>query len=145
MEVNSVGAAAGSASQAANRFAELDSAEFIRVLITELQNQDPLQPQDTQALIEQLSGLRNIESQTQLSEQLGELVLQNQVAAAGNMIGKLVQGIDSTNSQASGLVVSVRVKGDQVVLELDNGRSMEMSQVTGIAAGPAESATAAAG
>ena len=138
-------ATATQAGAGVNRFSELSSEQFIQIMIQELQNQDPLQPQDTQALIEQLSGLRNIESQTQLSEQLRELVLQNQVAAAGNMIGKRVQGIDSTTSQASGRGVSVRVKGDQVVLELDNGRSMEMSQVTEIAAGPVESTTAAVG
>jgi len=132
MSVGSVGASAA-ANVGTNRgFAELDSSEFIRILVTELQNQDPLDPQDTTALLEQLSSLRNIESQSDLQDQLKDLVKQNEVAAASNMIGKLVQGVDTTNANATGLVVSVRVTEDGVLLELDNGRSMEMGQVIGI-------------
>lgn len=116
-----------------NKFAEMSSEEFVNVLITELQNQDPLNPQDTGALLEQISSLRNIESQTTLAEQLESLVTQNQVASAGNLIGKLVEGLDTLNTNTTGLVTSVRVTDEGVFLELDNGRSMKMDQVTGIA------------
>ncbi len=113
-------------------FAELSSEQFMNVLITELQNQDPLDPQDTTALLEQLSSLRSIESQSNLQERLADLVKQNEVSAASNMIGKLVQGVDSTNSNTVGLVTSVRVTNEGVFLELDNGRTMSMNQVAAI-------------
>jgi flagellar basal-body rod modification protein FlgD len=129
MEVSATGSVGVSSS---NKFAEMSSEEFINVLITELQNQDPLNPQDTNALLEQISSLRNIESQMSLSENLEALVTQNQVASAGNMIGKLVEGIDTLNANTVGLVTSVRVTSDGVFLELDNGRAMSMDQVTGI-------------
>ena len=130
MSVGSIGA---SAIAGTNRgFAELSSEEFMSILISELKNQDPLDPQDTTALLEQLSSLRSIESQTSLQEDLADLVEQNQVASASNLIGKIVQGVDTTNTNATGLVVSVRVTDDGVFLELDNGRSMSMSQVTAI-------------
>lgn len=129
MEVSAAGSVGVSSN---NKFAEMSSEEFVNVLITELQNQDPLNPQDTGALLEQISSLRNIESQMSLSENLEALVTQNQVASAGNLIGKLVQGIDTLNANTIGLVTSVRVTSDGVFLELDNGRSMSMDQVTGI-------------
>ncbi len=135
-----VGSATSALTGPSNGFAELDSSEFIQILIQELQNQDPFNPQDSAALLEQLSSLRNIESQTSLNDQLEGLVKQNQVAAAGNMIGKLVQGIDTLNSNSTGLVTSVRVTDEGVFLELDNGRSMSMSQVTGIAELPPNTA-----
>ncbi len=129
----SVGSIDASSITGTNRgFAELSSEEFIKVLVTELQNQDPLDPQDTTALLEQLSSLRNIESQTSLQDELADLVKQNQVSAAGNMIGKVVQGIDTTNTNATGIVTSVRVTSEGVFLELDNGRTMSMNQVTAI-------------
>jgi len=131
MDINATGNV--SASLGSNKFAEMSSEEFINILITELQNQDPLNPQDTGALLEQISSLRNIESQTSLSDQLESLVTQNQVATAGNMIGKLVEGVDTLNTNTTGLVTSVRVTEEGVFLELDNGRSMAMKQVTGIA------------
>jgi len=45
-----------------NRFSELKSEDFIRIIFTELANQDPLQPNDTGALLDQLNSIRDIES-----------------------------------------------------------------------------------
>jgi flagellar basal-body rod modification protein FlgD len=131
MSVGSIGASASSVG-ASQGFADLSSEQFMDILISELQNQDPLDPQDTTKLLEQLSSLRTIESQTGLQDKLENLVKQNQVSAASNLIGKVVQGVDSTHSRSAGRVVSVRVTQDGVFLELDNGRSMQMSQVTAI-------------
>jgi len=131
MEVNS--ATDSSPIPRSNAFAQLDSSEFIQVMISELQNQDPFQPQDSSKLLEQMSSLRNIESQMTLQDQLQNLVQQNQVASAGNLIGKLVQGLSADGENVQGLVNSVRVTDDGVFLELDTGRSLKMSQVTAIA------------
>lgn len=132
--------AAGAISNAANvvsttagGFADMTSEQFIKVMIQELAHQDPFEPQDSQALLEQLSSLRNIESQLALEEQLGALVLQNQIAAAGGLIGKLVAGTDSGFDQIQGVVTSVRVQDDAVWLELDTGKTMAMNSVTEIA------------
>ena len=116
-----------------NRFADLSSEEFMRVLFTELQNQDPLKPQDSSKMLEQLSSLRNIESQLTLQRDLKALVTQNQIASAGNLIGKLVQGLDDANNQVIGQVTAVRVEGEDVLLQLDTGQQLNMRRVTAIA------------
>ncbi len=131
MDVSSIGN--GAVATGVDRFAEMSSEDFIKVLFTELQNQDPLAPNDSGALIEQLSGLRNIESQLALQDELKSLVSANQVASAGNLIGKTVAGIDGFNNQVTGVVTSVRVTDDVVTLELDNGVALDMDRVTHIA------------
>lgn len=144
MDTPTIGSTTQSSSQQSvggNKFADLSSNEFMKVLLSELKNQDPMKPQDTTALMEQLSSLRNIESQTTLQNQLKNLVTQNQLAGAGNMIGKMVTGLSEGNDRISGLVSSVRVKEDQVLLELDNGQQLPMSRVTGITRPAASSAT----
>ena len=128
MAVDAISSTAGSAATS-NSFAALSTTEFIKVLMTELQQQDPFDPQDSGALLEQLSSLRNIESQMSLQDKLSELVLQNQVAAGGAMIGKFVEGLDITDHRVNGSVVSVRVADDEVLLELDSGATLEMSRV----------------
>ena len=125
---SSVGGAA-----AAGGFGDLKSGDFIRVLLTELSNQDPFAPQDSGALLEQLSSLRNIESQLSLQEKLEDLVLQNQISSAGGLIGKEVTGLGENNTQTKGLVTSVRVQDGEAILELDTGRSLPMNRVTRIA------------
>jgi len=128
-----ISSAANVVSATAGGFADMTSEQFIKVMIQELTHQDPFEPQDSQALLEQLSSLRNIESQLALEEQLGALVLQNQISAAGGLIGKLVTGTDAGYEQIQGVVTSVRVQDDAVYLELDTGKKLAMNAVTEIA------------
>ena len=53
--------------------------------------------------------------------------------SAGNLIGKSVQGLDDTNATVTGMVNSVKVEGNDVFLELDNGNKLALSRVTSIA------------
>ena len=131
----SAGAITGSsvtASGASNRLADLSSDDFIRVMLSELENQDPFEPTDSSALLEQLSSLRNIESQLSLQDQLESLVLQNQITSAGGLIGKLVIGLDGAHAEVEGLVTAVRVEQDRVFLELDTGQTLRADRVTQI-------------
>ncbi len=134
----SVGAITGSgnttqSSASASGYGALSSQEFMRILLTEMSNQDPFSPQDSSKLMEQISSLRNIESQIQLQETLTSLVAQNQIGAAGGMIGKLVAGLDAANNPVEGLVQSVRMQGGKAFLELDSGNLLAMDRVLAIA------------
>ncbi|MEM8495766.1 MAG: flagellar hook capping FlgD N-terminal domain-containing protein [Planctomycetota bacterium] len=111
-------------------FNDLSSDEFLDIILTELTNQDPLAPNDTQALLEQLSSLRNIESQISLEESLEELVLQNSLSQAGSLIGKLVEGTANDGEQLSGTVESIRVNDGETTLQLDTGRQLNMSALS---------------
>ena len=122
------------ATKAPDKFAALSSSEFVKIMLSELKNQDPLAPQDSSKMLEQLSSLRNIESQTSLQDSLKSLVQQNQISSAGAMIGKSVEGLDASNNKITGLVTSVRVTDNKAMLELDNGKSLEMSRVTQVSA-----------
>jgi len=122
----------GAVGQTTNAFADLSSEDFIKVLLTELTNQDPFEPQDASVLLEQFSSLRNIESQLTLQQKLETLVLQNQVSAGSGLIGKVATGLDTSNNQIEGLVTSIRVQDDKVILELDTGHALPMDRVTEI-------------
>ena len=102
-------------------FSSMKSEDFIRVIFAELANQDPFQPSDSSALLEQLSSIRSIESDLELMNQLKALVLVNQLSWASNLIGRMVGGLSTTNDRVAGTVVSVIRQGDDVTLELDTG------------------------
>lgn len=104
-----------------SRFNDLSTEEFIKIIFTELSNQDPFQPNDSAALLEQLNSIRSIESDMQLTEQLKSLVTENQLASASGMIGKFIGGLTAQNDRVAGFVVSVIRQGDDITLELDNG------------------------
>lgn len=140
MSTTAIGSSTAATSTAsAGGLGALSNDEFLKVMLTELGNQDPLNPQDTSKLLEQMSSLRNIESQLQLQQKLESLVLQNSISAAGGLIGKQVAGLSDDGSSLAGLVTSVRVQDGQAMLELDTGKTLPMKNVTEIANSTASS------
>ncbi len=104
-----------------NGFGEMSSEDFIRIIFTELSHQDPFQPNDSSALLDQLNSIRSIESDIKLTAQLEALVLGNKMASAGNLLGQIVGGLSQTNDRVLGFVISVNRQADEVFLELDSG------------------------
>jgi flagellar basal-body rod modification protein FlgD len=114
---------------------QLKVEDFIKMMVTQLQNQDPMEPAKNEALLAQMSQIGQLQSSQTLQESLRTLVLQNNLGAAGNMIGKVVKGLDTQGEEVTGLVNSVRVERDSIFLELDNGKRLDMSRVIQIAPG----------
>lgn len=132
-----IGGAASVATQpnttpGANGFAELDSNEFMQIILSELANQDPLAPNDTAAILEQLSSIRNIESQVALEDKLDALVTQNAISTSANMIGKYVTGLDSLNNTVEGIVESLTVQDGKPVLNIVGGGKLAAERVTDV-------------
>ena len=126
------------ASQLRGKNFGLKTEDFIKMMITQLQNQDPLEPAKNQELLAQMSQIGQLQSQTLLQESIQGMVLQQSLGAAGNLIGKMVQGLSDNGEELTGLVTSIRVQDNQVFLELDNGNRLSLARVTGIGTAPAE-------
>ena len=122
-------AAAPAPSVTPSRFSELSSEDFIKIIFTELSNQDPFQPNDSAALLEQLNSIRSIESDINLTDQLKSLVTENQLASASTMIGKFIGGLTEGNDRVAGFAVSVIRQGSDINIELDNGWIVPISGV----------------
>ena len=122
---------------------ELKAEDFIKMMITQLQNQDPMEPAKNEQLLAQMSQIGQLESATQLQSSLSKLVLQNNLGAAGNLIGKQVQGLGDDGDDLGGEVTSVRVEAGDVYLELDTGSRLRLDRVTEITDGGAGAAVVA--
>ena len=126
----------------------MKSADFFKLLVTELQQQDPLEPTKTGDMISQVSQIRNIEVSQQLMTTLDQLTKQQRTAGASELLGKYVEATvaaaDGTQSAVSGVVTGVRFGSDGVaVLELDSGQTVRATDVTRVSASaPVSSATA---
>ncbi len=119
----------------------LKTEDFIKMMITQLQNQDPMEPAKNEELLAQMSQISQLESSTQLQTTLKTLVTQNSMSSAGSMIGKTVKGKDAAGEDIDGIVGSVKVEEGEIFLELDSGKKMSLSDVTNITA-QAQSAVA---
>ena len=112
-----------------NAFSALNSEQFVKIMFTELSNQDPLKPNDSSALLQQMSSLRSIQSDIDLSTRLQTIVTQNQLAGAGGLIGRYVSGIAEDNTRVIGRVDSVSSTVAGPVLNLDTGGRVLFSNV----------------
>ena len=120
----------------------LQTQDFMNLMLTQLQNQDPMNPTSNSELMAQMSQIGQLQANTQLQDLLTGMTAQNQLGAAGNMLGKIVTGLDDSNAKVEGLVTSVRVENNKVFLELDSGKTLGLERVTSIAPGPNAQATA---
>jgi flagellar basal-body rod modification protein FlgD len=121
---------------------DLKPMDFINMMVTQLQQQDPTKPADNSQLLAQMSQIGQLQASNTLTDSLKSMVLQNQIGSAGNMIGKSVQGLDDQNNNVGGVVNSVKVEGSDVFLELDNGNRLALARVTAIAGMKAPGQTA---
>ncbi|MFG0274573.1 MAG: flagellar hook capping FlgD N-terminal domain-containing protein [Phycisphaerales bacterium] len=125
--INSVSSSAPPSATSA--YSDLTSGEFLRVIFTELTNQDPLAPNETKDLLEQISSIRSIESDIELGDRLEDIAAQSTLASAGGLVGQFVYGRTQFNDEAAGVVVSVSVTKDGPVLNLDNGYSIPFKNI----------------
>ncbi len=112
----------------------LGASDFLNLMITQLQQQDPMNPTDSNQLLTQMSQISNLQSNTTMADSLKSLTLQQSIGAAGNLIGKSVEGIDANGDKLKGIVTSVRVENSTVYLETDSGKTLPMKNLTNVAA-----------
>jgi len=121
--------AAAATAKPGGDFGVLSNNEFLQIIFTELTNQDPLSPNETKDLLQQISVIRGIESDTALTDSLGTLVNQNALAQAGGLIGKFVTGRNELGDKAEDFVLSVTSTTDGPVLNLLNGQRIAMDKI----------------
>jgi flagellar basal-body rod modification protein FlgD len=122
-------------------FNDMSGDDFMKVMIAQMQNQDPLEPSKSDQLLTQMSQIKQLESSSQLTENLKGLSLQQSIGSGGNLIGKAVAGIDEYGDNVSGVVTAVAVQDKTVYLQLDSGKNLPLTNVTQIAQMQGNSAT----
>lgn len=105
---------------------DLDKMAFLRLLITELSNQDPMSPMEDKEFIAQLAQFSSLEQMTSLNTSVESLATSlgsyTHSASAISMIGKTVLATDpdSTDDSACiGTVQSVLFDEDGVYLRVN--------------------------
>jgi len=104
----------------------LDKQAFLELLVTQLRNQDPSSPMDSNALMAQTTQMASMESLTEISTTSRESFALQMRAAAATLVGKNVSysaGEDTvtglvTSVSYAGAVPTVRVAGKDVPLDL---------------------------
>lgn len=97
-------------------FNALTSEDFLKILVTQLQNQDPTQPVGNDELLNQLSMMRNLQANLELGEAMKAVTSNQNLSTAAGFIGKTVKGTDADGNSVTGKVETAFVAdGDAFV------------------------------
>ena len=128
-----IGNSSGTASQ------DLDKDAFMQLLVSQMQNQDPMNPQSNEDFIAQLAQFSSLEQMENLNSSMDQMAaveesnaLINQLSAASSLIGQNVDYYHpQTGELTSGDVGSVRIEDAVAFLNID-GESVPLSYLTEI-------------
>src|SRR6185312_13964020 len=109
----------------------LDSEAFMNLLVTQLKNQDPSSPMDTNQMISQTTQLAMMEQLTSMNSTSTEsFALQMRIAASA-LIGQQVGYTDSAGNPVSGTASAVSFTGKTPTVTID-GVSIALDSITGV-------------
>lgn len=112
-------------------FNGLTSETFLKLLITQLQNQDPTNPVGNEELLNQLSTMRNLQANIELSDSLKAFASNQQLTAGAAFLGKSIAGKDADNKEVTGVVDRVFIENTKMMLGIGNDK-VPVANVTAV-------------
>jgi flagellar basal-body rod modification protein FlgD len=111
----------------------ISNDDFLKILIAQLQNQDPLNPTDANQFVTELAQMTQVQSlqsmQTSLSS-LASSLGSGSMSQWASAVGDYMQVNDTSISQGDEVVLSPSGSYDQITLNLQNKSDGSTSQVT---------------
>ena len=102
----------------------MDYDAFLKLLVAEMSNQDPLNPTDSTEYIAQFASFSNVEQSIQTNKKLDSLMMVSALTQANSLIGRTATSADGT---VSGTVAAVRVVEGGVQALLEDGRTLPLA------------------
>lgn len=119
MNVSSVTSAAYSQNTSASEKTSTVSYDnFLKLLMTQMKNQDPTDPMKSTEYMAQLATFSQVEQSVKSNEKLDALLSSFALSQADSVIGRTISSADGT---ISGKVDSVMITSDGAVAKLSNG------------------------
>ena len=107
----------------------LDQDDFLKLLVTKMSAQDPMNPQADTEFIAQMAQFSSLEQAKSMTADMATLKAQQEVLTANGLIGRSVTVTGSDNKTAQGMVTSVATNDGtpQVVV---NGKNYSLDSVS---------------
>jgi len=100
----------------------VDYESFLRLLVTQMKNQDPTAPMDSTDYVAQLATFSQVEQTVQTNAKLDSLLQMTLLGQAASIIGRTVTALDGT----TGTVIATGITADGVTAILDNGDTVPL-------------------
>jgi flagellar basal-body rod modification protein FlgD len=121
MAIDSIGALAPTQTEAAAN-ASIGQEDFMRILLTQLQFQDPLKPMDNQEFVAQLAQFSSLEITRQQSDKIDALLAIQAADQAVGLVGKSVE-VRTIQGSTVGAVTAISFATGEPRLTVGSGTS----------------------
>jgi flagellar basal-body rod modification protein FlgD len=109
---------------------------FLKLMMVQLQNQDPLSPSDPTQYLSELAQFTSVEQQTNTAEATTKALAAQNTASALSLLGHSVSYLDqTTGATISGTVQKVDITTSGPSLTIDGVAGITPSSVTEVSAG----------
>lgn len=108
--------------QSTNKESSLGKDDFLKLLITQLQNQDPLSPTNDTEFIAQMAQFSSLEQMQNINTAM-------ETTKASSMIGSLITWVDDQGNPMSGVVTGVRIVNGEPKLMLGDNSLLDVGKV----------------
>jgi flagellar basal-body rod modification protein FlgD len=98
----------------------LDMDQFLKLMIAELQNQDPLNPMENSEMLQQISQIRTVGATDKLTKTLDAVLLGQNLSNGSSLIGKNIKGLTDDSKPVEGVVERVSVANNVTKLHIGN-------------------------
>jgi flagellar basal-body rod modification protein FlgD len=95
----------------------IDSQMFMKILVAQLQNQNPMEPMTNGEMVSQMSDLASLESSRGLTASFGEFMKLCRLTGGVDMIGRTVE-YEVGSGIATGLVEEILQDGEELTLKV---------------------------
>ena len=121
-----------SPSASSDRLNDLTMSDFIKMMVAELENQDPMSPMSNTEMLQQMSQMRSITANDRLTTSIESLTLGQALSTAAGLIGKTVTGVNTLGLSETGKVDKVTIENGEAKLYVGSS-IIPVSSVTAIA------------
>jgi flagellar basal-body rod modification protein FlgD len=111
---------------------QLDKNAFLRLLTTQLENQDPLNPASEQEMVGTLAQFTALEQTGKLADSMDALTKTNQWSQGSTLLGRTVLGLNDAGDQVTGTVLGLGMVEDKLILHLDNKETLPLTSLTAV-------------
>ena len=129
--LGAIGSSPVSASPAAGLGA-LDGQAFMKLMVAQMKYQNPFEPMDTSAMLQQTASLTTVETLQQVSSSERLLIGLQQSGMAASFVGRSVTALDAAGQEVSGVVKSIRFTADGPILRIGD-QEVSIANVTSVA------------
>ena len=109
----------------------LGQDDFLKLLVVQMSNQDPLKPVSDTEFIAQLAQFSNLEQTKTMGSDIKELRQSNAFAQGAALMGRQVRLLTAEDTFTKGIVTDLEVKEGEVSLIVNN-KAYELGQVVSV-------------